>query len=229
MKNIIETNIKVNRTIEMEEIDKTDFIFYVDTKNIDTNGKIETQIIKGITSKENLKLVKGLDKINNIIYAPKMYKNAAIVMAIKKDNFKLVLSGKKYINEIIEEPNKIEYPIPENYMLVLWNWLSYTIMDLNYNFISIPISFGYSANVDNECYDLDKLLKKLKCDKNVIDKENLSITDIPYYNVDGDKDRSIEFNYLLPNDIYENIIGMSYFKSREYILKRIIGADECKK
>ena len=41
-----------------------------------------------------------------------MYKNAVIVMAIKKDNFKLVLSGKKYINEIIEEPNKIEYPIP---------------------------------------------------------------------------------------------------------------------
>ena len=40
---------------------------------------------------------------------------------------------------------------------------------------------------------------------------------------------SIEFNYLLPNDIYENIIGMSYFKSREYVLKRIIGADECKK
>lgn len=52
----IETIIKTNRRIDIEKIEETDFAYYTDTREINTDGTVETKVDKRITSLENLKL-----------------------------------------------------------------------------------------------------------------------------------------------------------------------------
>lgn len=231
MKKLIETEsvVKTKRRIDIEKIEGTDFAYYVDTRDINTDGTIETKVDKGITSLENLKSVKGLEKIEDKVFAPKMYEGYACVAAIHKQNFTDVLIGKKHISEVIEDVSILSFPISNDWLLVLWNWGSYKIADLNYDFIPIPIHLNYlNGAVDNEKYDLEKLLKKLKKDKHVINRENLKITIIPYYNAEEDRDQTIDFLYLLDKEDYQKVAEMSSFYLDYYVLDKIIKANDCK-
>lgn len=226
----IETIIKTNRRIDIEKIEGTDFAYYTDTREINTDGNVEVKTYYGITSLENLKSVKGLEKIEDKVFAPKMYEGYACVAAINKQNFKEVLSGEKHISEVVEDISTLTFPISNNYLLVLWNWGSHKIADLNYDFISIPIHLNYmNGGVDNEKYDLDKLLKKLKKDKHVINRENLKITNIPYYNVEEERDQTIDFLYLFDKEDYQEVAEMSSLSLEYYVLDKIIQADDCRK
>lgn len=231
MKKLIETEtvVKTKRRIDIEKIEGTDFVCYVDTREVNTDGTLETKEYKGITSLENLKSVKGLEKIEDKVFAPKMYEGYACVAAIHKQNFTDVLIGKKHISEVIEDVSILSFPISNDWLLVLWNWGSYKIADLNYDFIPIPIHLNYlNGAVDNEKYDLEKLLKKLKKDKHVINRENLKITIIPYYNAEEDRDQTIDFLYLLDKEDYQKVAEMSSFYLDYYVLDKIIKANDCK-
>lgn len=226
MKKLVESKsvVEINRRIEIEEINGTDFAYYVDTKEIETNGVFEKKIQKGVTSMENLKAVKEMEKINDIVVAPKMYEKDAIIVAIAKKDFQQVLNGEKHITDIIENTqiNDLSFPILNDYMLVLWNWKSYKIADLFYNFIPLPIHLNYmNGTVDNERYDLEKLLKKLKEDEHVINRENLKITNIPYYNAEEDRNQTIDFLYLLDKEDYQKTATMDNLFSTYYILDKI--------
>lgn len=226
MKKLVESKsvVEINRRIEIEEINGTDFAYYVDTKEIETNGVFEKKIQKGVTSMENLKAVKEMEKINDIVVAPKMYEKDAIIVAIAKKDFQQVLNGEKHITDIIENTqiNDLSFPISNDYMLVLWNWKSYKIADLFYNFIPLPIHLNYmNGTVDNERYDLEKLLKKLKEDEHVINRENLKITNIPYYNAEEDINQTIDFLYLLDKEDYQKTATMDNLFSTYYILDKI--------
>lgn len=226
----IETIIKTNRRIDIEKIEGTDFAYYTDTREINTDGNVEVKTYHGITSLENLKSVKGLKKIADKVFAPKMYEGYACVAAINKQNFKDVLIGKKHISEVIEDVSTLSFPISNDWLLVLWNWGSYKIADLNYDFISIPIHLNYiNGGVDNEKYDLDKLLKKLKEDEHVINRENLKITNIPYYNAEEERDQTIDFLYLFDKEDYQKVAKMSSLSLEYYVLDNIIQADDCRK
>ena len=232
MKKLIETEtvIKTKRRIDIEKIEGTDFACYVDIREINTDGIVETTVDKGITSLENLKAVKGLEKIEDKVSAPKMYEGYACVAAINKQNFKDVLIGKKHISDVIEDVSNLSFPISNDWLLVLWNWGSYKIADLNYDFISIPIHLNYmNGGVDNEKYDLEKLLKKLKKDKHVINRENLKITNIPYYNAEEERNQTIDFLYLLDKEDYQKVAEISSLSLVYYILDQIIKADDCRK
>ena len=231
MNKVFETTSTVitHRIINTEEIEGTDFVFYIYIREINEDEKSYTKIYKGVTSKENIHAVTGMKDIKDQIKAPKMYNKEAIVAAINKNNYRKVMNGDLHITDAVEDLGCIDYT-EDKYILVLWNWGSYKIADLNYNFISIPINFGYvDGCVDNQRYDLNKLIEKLKNDKHVCYRKELKITNIPYYNCDYEngKTKSIEFKYLLPNDIYNEIIGMDSFMMRQYILRNIIGAKEC--
>lgn len=226
MKKLVESKsvVEINRRIEIEEINGTDFAYYVDTKEIETNGVFEKKIQKGVTSMENLKAVKEMEKINDIVVAPKMYEKDAIIVAIAKKDFQQVLNGEKHITDIIENTqiNDLSFPISNDYMLVLWNWKSYKIADLFYNFIPLPIHLNYmNGTVDNERYDLEKLLKKLKEDEHVINRDNLKITNIPYYNAEEDRNQTIDFLYLLDKEDYQKTATMDNLFSTYYILDKI--------
>lgn len=225
----LEMVVKTKRTIEVEEIEGTNFVFYIDRRIIDENGKKEEIVLKGITSKENVKETKDLDGISHSVYSPKMYGKKAYIMGIHKDKFKLVLEGKEHISYVVENIDINDLSIFENYMVVLWNESSFELADLSYNFIPTPISFGYSNGcIDNETYDLERLLEKLKKDTNVVNRENLEITSIPYYNADENRNKTIQFKYLLPFDIFQKIASMDDSKARRYILEEIIGVGDCK-
>lgn len=145
-------------------------------------------------------------------------------MAIAKKDFQQVLNGEKHITDIIENTqiNDLSFPISNDYMLVLWNWKSYKIADLFYNFIPLPIHLNYmNGTVDNERYDLEKLLKKLKEDEHVINRENLKITNIPYYNAEEDINQTIDFLYLLDKEDYQKTATMDNLFSTYYILDKI--------
>lgn len=221
-----------HRTINTEEIEGTDFVFYEDVREIVQNGNFCTEVYKGVTSKENINSVIGLGDIENIVKAPRMYEKKAIVAAINKDNYQKVMNGDMYIEDAIEHLKNIDYS-KNKYVLILWSWLSNKIADLDYNFISIPIHLGYmNGFVDNSKYDLNQLLEKLKNDERVCHRENLKITDIPYYDRDYEERRTkqIEFSYLLTDKEYDDIANINpTFKSSQYILDNIIGAKECEK
>lgn len=221
-----------HRTINTEEIEGTDFVFYEDIREIVQNGNFCTEVYKGVTSKENINSVIGLGDIENIVKTPRMYEKKAIVAAINKDNYQKVMNGDMYIEDAIEHLKNIDYS-KNKYVLVLWSWLSNKIADLNYNFISVPIHFGYiNGFVDNSKYDLNQLLEKLKNDERVCHRENLKITDIPYYNRDYEEGitKQIEFSYLLTDKEYDDITNINpTFKVSQYILDNIIGAKECEK
>lgn len=224
----IEVVIKTHRTIETQEIPGTDFVYYEDINEIYKNGEKHTEIKKGFTSKDNILSISELKPISWKVNAPKMYDKIATVAAIRKSEFRKVLNGEKHITEVIETTDNVSYPVPDDYILVLWNLASHKIADLNYNFIPIPIQFGYiSGNVDNENYDLTKLLEKLKNDEHVINRKDLKISDIPYYNCNDVSTKSIEFLYLLGREDYEKVCQMDSFSNTYYILRQIIGVDDC--
>lgn len=231
MKTVYEfdSTVTTHRKLCVSRIENTDFAFYEDKRNICKNGIESHEIYKGITSIENIKKVRGLNPIDLHVHAPRMYKKTAVVAVIKKDILKKVRSGMIHISDAIEYLNDVDYSDDE-YIPVLWNPASYKIADLKYNFISIPIHFSYiDGCVDNGHYDLEQLVQKLKNDKNVCDPINLKISDIPYYNCDGDSTKFIDFKYLLPDEIYNDIIYMDGFNLRKYILNDIIGAKEFEK
>ena len=221
-----------HRTINTEEIEGTDFVFYEDVREIFDSGNFLEEVYKGVTSKENINSVIAMMNIENIVNAPRMYEKKAVVAAINKDNYQKVMNGDMYIGDAIEHLKNINYS-EDKYILVLWNWLSNKIADLNYNFISIPIYFGYlNGSVDDSKYDLNHLLEKLKNDERVCHRENLKITDIPYYNRDYEERRTkqIKFSYLLTDKEYNDIVNINpTFKAVQYILNNIIGAKECEK
>lgn len=228
-----DSTIITHRTINTEEIEGTDFVFYEDRREVNDDGNIYTRIYIGATSKENIESVTGLNNINDNIKAPKMYEGKANIVAIDKDDYQKVMNGDIHITDTIRYLKDIDYS-DDKYILVLWNWGSYKVADLNYKFISIPINFGYiGACVDNERYNLNKLLEKLKNDECVLHREELEITKIPYYNCDYEvgKTKSIEFDYLLSDDIYNEIMNMNMdtYEMKQYILDNIIGAKECEK
>jgi len=233
MKKLVESKsvVEINRRIEIEEINGTDFAYYIDTKEIETNGVLEKKIKKGVTSMENLKAVNGMDSINDVVFAPKMSDEKAIIVPILKNDFQKVLNGEKHITEIIENTkmNDISFSMVDDYMFVLWNWQSYKIADLFYKFISLPIKFGYMfGSVENETYNLEALLEKLKKDENVLNRETLKIKNIPSWNAYKGRDKTIEFLYLLPKDSYQKVAEMNSFDIPYYVLKEFIGADKFK-
>ena len=226
----IDVTIKVHRNIEFEKIKDTNFIFYKETTIKGVNGNVSKIVNTGVTLYENINSVSELSNISDIIPVPKMYSGIAYVAGIKKDEYKLCMQGKKHITEVINKLKVDNIDDLDDYILVLWNPGSHKIMDLNYNFISIPIEMDYiNGSVSDEYYDLNKLLKKLKKDPNVLDRDNISITDIPYYNRTEWQSKTIDFKYLLPNDIYSKIADKDSFYIYNYILKNVIDVSDCKK
>lgn len=231
MNNFIQNEviIKTKRNLSIEQINDTNFYAFVDNFESISNGVITKKTCFGITSLDNLNKVKNLEPVNTRIKNNKLYLGSGFIVAINKENFKKVLSGNLYITEVIEEITQEIYKSNE-YEFIIWNSASYKALDLYENFISLPIYFSYiDGGIDNSNFELDKLLEVLKHDKNVCDKENLKISYIPSYNCDKGRDKTIEFKYLLPTDVYEKVesLKLDTFDKQNYIIKNIISTKNC--
>ena len=98
-------------------------------------------------------------------------------------------------------------------------------MDLNFNFVSLPIQMDYvMTRLTNAEYDLDEALVKIKDCPYVLFKDGVFITDIPYYNASDDEDLKIDFYILLPQDKYEKYRSFeNSWDANDYILSGVIG------
>lgn len=224
-----DSTIITHRVVNTKEIEGTDFVFYEDCRVINEDGISRTEVYKGITSLENIKNITGIKAVETKVKAPKMYKGTAIVAAIEKSDYEKLRAGDLHITDAVKQVKDIN-DLDDTYILVLYNVGSQRIADLNYKFISIPIHFGYiGTEVDNSQYNLIKLLEKLKNDKHVCHRDQLKISNIPYYNRIEGREKCIEFDYLLPDDVYNTLASEEIINGRVYILDNIIGAKEFKK
>lgn len=230
MKTIFEDTIiqKTKRIIWMEEIEGTDFAVYREEREHSINGEVPKKTIQtGITSKKNLEEVQGLDRIDEMVYAPGMYEEQAVVACIRKEDFERVKAGEMHITDAVYRPYEIKEDI-KNCKLVLWSVGSHKIADLHYNPISLPVRMGYMNGISNQNYDLDGLLKNLKQDVCVLNRESLCISPIPHYNADDENTHSIEFQYLLSDKDYAKIADKGSLDMAQYIQSHVQKIKECK-
>lgn len=227
--NVVKT---YSRTIEMEKIENTPYSYYVDTK-IETvtdktagTEKTYNHVIHGAALDEEILKAKGLISINDIVPASKIYEGKAKIKVITKSDLEKVQHGEVHITDIIYSRNYEVKPIKDDEMLVLWNSGDEKIAYLSGDYIPIPIRIGYmEGNLDNGAYDLDKVLELLKNDKHVLNRENLEITHIPYYNCFGEQNKSIECKYLPDHDDYQTVMALKNCLNRPYyVLNELIGA-----
>jgi len=223
------TTISTHREINIKEIPDTNFIYFEDTRTINQNGEIDTKKWSGVTSKENIEKVQGQEPINRMVFTPIMKDHTARIVAFPKKQLEDVQKGILKVESLIRNYayNPETYPLPESEMLALWNPPSGKLTDLQNNFISLPIHFSDNymlSKMENNTYDLEKLLKHLQEDPNVLNKENLSIIDVPYC------PKTIDFQYLLPTDEYQQLMEFLNLANRgemrNYILTEYIKLDK---
>ena len=225
--NVIKT---YSRTIEMEKIENTPYSYYKDTTiektSIDEQKASHiAHVTYGAALDEKILKVKNLEPINNTVPAPKMYKGKATIEVITKSDLEKVQHGEVHISDIIYQRKHKVKPIKDDEMLVLWNSGDEKIAYLSGDYIPIPIRIGYiEGNLDNGAYDLDKVLELLKNDKHVLNRENLKIIPIPYYNCYDGQNKSIECKYLPDHDDYQTIMSLDYSDRKYYVLDELIGA-----
>lgn len=219
MRKEIELNIK--RCISTIEKINNNFFFYKDVLII--NDRAKTRY--GVTTEKNINDVKELIPINPYIQTP--YTDKGVIYMITKDMLNSVIIGKIHISEI--ELNDIVYPLPDNYILAIFDMQSNLIMDLDFNLIPLPIMLNDANGINNKNYNLDKLLNKLKLNNNVLYKDSLKIKDAPYYNRFDDCTKYIEFLYLPTIEEYKKIINLFYLEKTNYIMNNCIMAYDCRK
>ena len=222
--NEINITVETKRKIKTVPITGTKLVKWYETKTTKCGRKTNSVRTCGITSNENINLVNGLDCISGKIKADNMYEGYAYVMAIKKENYKKVCSGIKHITDdgMLQNINSSNIDSDE-YMLLLWNVGSYRIADLNHNILALPIMYGYiDGRIDNYNYDLEKLLKILKENPYILCKDELKISDIPYYNAERGRTQTIYFQMLIPDKEYEKVNRLDSYTMRSRVLEQFI-------
>lgn len=223
-KEYIETRItKRNINVEpfMGEIMKV-----IDTFVTTTNGVTTTKTNIIYTTLENVEKVNGLETISRDVFIEDAYNNKACVCMIKKENWDLLFQAKKHISEIVEYFDSTIYNEDE-YMLVLFNFSSYELFDLNKEYIPIPIHIDYdysNGRMSNGKYDLEKVKKILK-DKDIIlgvnkygdDIETLEITNIPYYNATEHNYCELNFWFVPSKELYTKAQKLNSFEKSIYM------------
>lgn len=222
-----------NRTIETEKIENTPYSYYKDTIVTTCNGKSTTVIRKGATTDENINAATGLEPIKTTVPVPKMYRECANIEVIKKSDLEKIQSGEVHVTDIMYRTKNNYDPIKEDEMLVLWNSGSHKLCDLNQNYIPLPIHIGYmDGGLSNDKYKLRKIIGLVKENEHVLDRKNVRITNIPYYNCYEGRDKSIEFKYLADFDEYQMLMELhskNYYSMHRYIIDKLIGAEQFKK
>ena len=105
------------------------------------------------------------------------------------------------------------------------------MLDLNGEFISIPITLSYMEGLDNERYKLNKCLGRLKTNERILNREKLCVSSIPYYNCVEGRTKQIECKCLLSNEEYRKLLNDSNdsWTFRYKLLNDVLGLKEFRK
>lgn len=243
VKKQIKTIVETTRSFRYKRLGGTDYCAFEEkwesSGNLWHGGcddvKPQSSVKRGFASIKNVRKVKGHADINTDVPAPSMYGGIARIVLFSKTDIENIKKGLLPLEDAIDKFANVgptdTLGIPEGYIPVLWNWGSYRLADVySQKFISTPISMDYvDADVDNERYDLHKLLEKLKEDPYVLNKETLRISPIPYYNCYEGRNETIQFQYLLPDDDFDRLVrNEDSLSLKRIIMREYVHADECR-
>lgn len=221
-------NSKIESILTTKEIEGTRFSKWYMEKTEVEDGVEKGECFCGITTTDILEKHKGVKIPKSYFECEKLYNKSGVVAAILKTDFEKVLKAKLHITEVIKEISDKNIDNLD-YMFIIWNSGSHTILSLNERFISLPIHFNYiDGNVSNEYYDLGKVLNKVKKSPYVLNAEDIDITEIPYYNATEIQDKQVSFYLLLPDYIYAKYQRYDFLDRNREILRKELGFDDCK-
>lgn len=226
-------NITIERTIEMRQIENTEFAWYEDYRYIMNNSYDTPEFegikrITGITSIENIKNTVRLDDIDDKFDAPRMKGGQAVIAMITQKDLDDVQQCRLDIDDAIQSSHSIDISqlLSDDNLIVIWNSESQIIADLNFKFIPLPIHFSYHQGyVTNKYYDLTGLLNQVKRDNHVC-QNDVHIWDIPYQYSTLKEHSYISFDYLLSQEDYNEHYDYTTEHMRDYILTEKLHADD---
>lgn len=182
---------------------------------------IDTKSQEGIAqiSEVNAAYESGIAGINKEITITKdgCHSNKVVACAIKRNLLESVQRNEEKLDRaLIFDITKEIYDDVDNYEIVLFSLCAFTLMDVNENYIPLPIHIDYTvSNFSNARYNLDKVLAKLKNDERILNRDNIHISHIPYYNATRNSAETIEFDILLSDKEY-NLLQKEYLNTESY-------------
>lgn len=230
---------KTNRTVTTVPLYKN-LVKVFDKRVIETNGVTKEEMEVFITSEENVKAVKGLESISRNVCMPGLYRDMASVFMLSKTNYDLLLKGKLHVadNGTFEDYDVSKYN-EDDYILVMFNWGSHELVDLDGNYIpvAVRVSYDYSnGRMTNKKYDLKKVIEALKGNNNIMvynekrykdgygEPRELSITSIPYYNASEEEYEQLEFFFVPTKEILNEAMRIKdSYRRVPYMLEKMFG------
>lgn len=151
-----------------------------------------------------------------------MYEKSGVIYQISDVYLEAVQAGKIHITDNVLSP--LKNGIMPGQRFVIFNLGSNQLCDLDFKFIPLPYCFGYcNGSIVSSKYDLKKALEYLKHHPNVVDKENIGIEMIPYYQ---DEDGYyIYFKYLPTQEEYEKLQGTHVLSRFDVIIHDFLHLD----
>lgn len=232
-KKIVERNISIVKHINDKYV-----LFKDENKTTLDNGKPNVSSVYGVTTIDQLMSVRGDNAVPQHIIIPNDSKKEPYFVAlIPSEDLKKLKNGVIHFAHY-----NFLYSVDENsagadMTYVLVRNYDYTLRDMDEKLIPLPITLNYiDGNLDNEYYDLDKVLEIIKANPSRFvtvdggDASLIKIENIPYYNADDNKTKFIDCKYLPTDEEYNEYVyrdGDSYFSLYNKILDKWFS--ECKK
>ena len=227
MSKIIEQITKTTVEYTKKVIEGTNFVKWYATKIEEINGVVETKKYCGVCESEVFDNHNSVTSISNHIAIKEFYRQQGAFAVIHKSELEKVMNCEKYISEVIEQLSVDNIDDP-NYEIVIWGYGAHQLMNLNKEFIPVPIHFDYlNGSLSNEYYDLKDAVVKIKNSPYTLKKAEVEIKKIPYYNCTKESNLQIEFYTMLPLELYKKYqglkINMSSYTAERFVLEDIYG------
>ena len=99
-----EMTVKTKRVIEVEKIEDTNLVKYLDKRTIirDNEQPKETCVF-GVTSLDNTNSIKDFENIKNIVSTPKAYQGESTPIIILEDDYNKLMNGEIHVADAVKD------------------------------------------------------------------------------------------------------------------------------
>ena len=237
MKQILTSKTIVERNLSIVKHINDKYILFKDENKITVDdGKPKITSLYGVTTIGQLMSVRGNNTVpQRIIIPDDSKKEPYFVMLIPTEDLEKLKKGVVHFSNY-----DFPYSVDENtsgidMVYVLVRTYDFTLRDMDEKLIPLPITLNYmEGHLDNENYDLDKVLEIIKANPshfvtvNGDDASLIKIDRIPYYNADENRNKFINCKYLPTDEEYNEYVYRDSLCSQcDKILNKWFS--ECKK
>lgn len=221
-KKVVERNLSIVKHINDKYV-----LFKDENKTTVDGGKAYVSSVYGVTTIDKLMRVRGYDEVPyKINIVGDKTKEPYIVMSIPTDDLEKLKKGVIHFGNY-DFPLGIEDNSDTDMVYVLVRDYDFTMRDMDEKLIPLPINLSYiNGSLDNEHYDLEKVLEIIKANPSRFvttvgdDASLIEIDNIPYYNADEDRTKTIECKYLPTDEEYNEYVYDSRYLRYDKIVEK---------